>query len=164
MVTVYDVNPSALIEVVAKELKNNDKVQTPEWAHVVKTGHGKERLPDSLDWWFMRVASILRKVYVRGPIGVSKLRRYYGVKKNRGVKPERFTKAGGKIIRTCLQQLEAAELVRHVEKGVHKGRVITPKGQAFLDSMAKQLHGNGSNSPAEDQGASREAPAVAKAE
>tara|TARA_Y100000310_G_C20632468_1_gene789370 strand:+ start:1237 stop:1818 length:582 start_codon:yes stop_codon:yes gene_type:complete len=145
MVTIYDVEPSALIEKTADALKKVEQVSIPDWATIVKTGPGQERQPDSLHWWNMRTASILRKVYNRGPIGVSKLRTYYGKKKNRGVKPERFYKAGGKVIRTVLQQLEAAGLIVQVEKGVHKGRVVTPKGRSFLDSIAREVYGPGTN-------------------
>ena len=141
MVTIYDVDPSDLIVKTAEELKKVEQVSIPDWATVVKTGPGQERIPDSLDWWYMRAASILRKVYHRGPIGVSKLRTYYGKKKNRGVKPERFYKAGGKVIRTILQQLEVAGLIVQVEKGVHKGRMVTPKGRSLLDSIASEVYG-----------------------
>ncbi|MBT3323830.1 30S ribosomal protein S19e [archaeon] len=138
MVTVYDVDPSLLIRDAGEELKEVKEVQKPEWAEIVKTGPGQERLPDDQDWWYFRAASVLRKVYTRGPIGVSKLRTYYGTKKNRGVRPEKFYKASGKIIRIVLQQLEAAGYVQYKEKGVHKGRVITGKGQSFLDNVARK--------------------------
>ena len=84
----------------------------------------------------------MRKVSLRGPIGVAKLRSMYGTKKNRGVRPERFYKGSGKIVRVILQQLEAEGLVKKVEKGVHKGKIITPKGQSFLDKVIKK-HGTG---------------------
>jgi small subunit ribosomal protein S19e len=137
MGTIYDINPSELIVKASKELKKLDKVSMPSWASVVKTGPAQERQPVDPDWWYMRAASVLRKVYVKGPIGVSKLRVYYGKKKNRGVKPERFYKSSGKIIRVVLQQLEAEGLIRHTEKGVHKGRVVTGKGMSFLDQLSK---------------------------
>jgi small subunit ribosomal protein S19e len=162
MVTVYDVNPSDLIGQAAKELEKIDKVSMPDWAIVVKTGHGKDRTPDLDDWWYFRAASVLRKVYTKGPIGVAKLRKFYGVKKNRGCKPEKFTKAGGKIIRVCLQQLEAAEFIKHVEKGTHKGRVITPKGKSFLDNVAKSQYGDKSSSGKADEGTASEVPANAE--
>jgi small subunit ribosomal protein S19e len=76
-----------------------------------------------------------------GPIGVSKLRSKYGGKKNRGMKPEKFYPASGKIIRTILQQLENAELVKKEEKGVHKGRIIAPKGVSLLDKAASKIAG-----------------------
>jgi ribosomal protein S19E (S16A) len=34
-----------------------------------------------------------------------------------------------------LQQLEKDGLIKYDEKGVHKGRIITPKGKSFLDKM-----------------------------
>ena len=138
MVTVYDVEAGVLIRDAGVDLKNLKEIQKPEWAEIVKTGPGQERLPDDPDWWYYRAASVLRKVYTRGPIGVSKLRTYYGKKKNRGVRPEKFYKASGKIIRTVLQQLETAGYVQYKEKGVHKGRVITGKGQSFLDNVARK--------------------------
>ena len=152
MATVYDTNPSEVIDKAALELKKMKSIQTPDWAKVVKTGPGQERPPQSPDWWYHRSASILRKVYVRGPIGVSKLRNFYGKKKNRGTKPEKFYKASGKIIRTVLQQLEAEGLIKSAERGVHKGRVVTPKGQSFLDTLIRK-DGSKSNKKTENAGA-----------
>ncbi len=139
MVTIYDVNPNKLIGKSADELKKVKEIEPAKWISFVKTGVCKERPPSEKDFWYKRSASILRKIYVYGPIGVSKLRVKYGGKKNRGVKPERFRLAGGNIIRKILQQLEKAELIRQTEIGVHKGKVITPKGKKFLDGVAKGL-------------------------
>ncbi len=141
MATMYDVKPSELVSGAAEELKKT-KIKIPDWAKVVKTGAGQERPPVGHNWWYMRAASILRKVSLRGPIGVSKLRSMYGTKKNRGVRPERFYRGSGKIVRVILQQLEAEGFVKKVEKGVHKGKIITPKGQSFLDKAVKK-HGSG---------------------
>ena len=147
MATIYDINASELIIQAANELKKSKAVKIPEWAKVVKTSPAKERQPSDPDWWYHRAASVLRKVYIKGPIGVSKLRSYYGQKKNKGVKPEHFYKGSGKIVRTILQQLESEGLIKKVEKGVHKGKIITPKGQSFLDKFVK--HGIGGNKKTE---------------
>ena len=141
MPSLYDVAPNQLIAKVAEELKKNSKITAPEWAAFVKTGVHKERPPIEKDWWYARTASILRKIYVLGPIGVNKLRRKYGGKKNRGHKPEKFYPGSGNIIRKILQQLEKAELIKYAEKKVHKGRVITPKGKKFLDKIATEITG-----------------------
>jgi len=87
----------------------------------------------------MRTASMLRKIYMKGPIGVSKLRNNYRSKKNRGHKPERVYPASGKITRTIMQQLEKAGLIKFEEKGVHKGRIITPKGKSFMEKLCKDI-------------------------
>lgn len=136
MATVYDVPGDLLVERVAQRLKEIPEIKPPEWAPFVKTGRHKERLPEQEDWWYYRVASILRRVYLDGPVGIERLRTYYGGRKNRGHAPEKFYKAGGSIIRKALQQLEAAGFV---EKVPGKGRVITPKGISFLDKIATEL-------------------------
>ncbi|MBI3035737.1 40S ribosomal protein S19, partial [Candidatus Woesearchaeota archaeon] len=59
----------------------------------------------------------------------------------RGAKKEHFFKGSGNILRKSLQQLEKAGFVKFAEKGVHKGRIATPKGKAFLDKIAAQIQG-----------------------
>lgn len=135
MSTVYDANTQELIKKVAEALK--EKIKAPEWSMFVKTGVSRERPPVEKDWWYTRGASILRKIYLNGPIGTNKLRIKYGGRKNRGYKPEKTFIGSGKIIRVILQQLEQIELIKKSDKGVHKGRVITPKGKSFLDKLAK---------------------------
>jgi len=139
MANIFDVPSNELIEKTAVELKKIDVVIAPEWASYVKTGAHKERPPARKDWWHIKAASVLRTICKLGPIGVSKLRTRYGGKKNRGVKPEKFCKASGNILRKILQQLEKAELVKQEKRGNHKGRVITPKGKSFLDKIATQI-------------------------
>ena len=137
MTNVKDVKAHPFILEVAKDLKDNLGVKMPEFAVFVKTGSHVERSPDNPDWWFIRMASILRKVYISGNVDVNSLRSYYGGKKNRGVRPSRFRRAGGKIIRVCLQDLGKLGFVKIDEE--KSGRVITPKGQGYLDKIATSL-------------------------
>jgi small subunit ribosomal protein S19e len=139
MATIYDVEPMKLIEALAKDFEKNKELAMPDWAQFVKSGSHVERPPTQENWWHIRSAALLRTIYKDGPVGVSKLRTKYGGSKNRGCKPNRFCKASGKIIRTILQQLEKAELVKKADKG--KGRIIAQKGQALLDNTANQLTG-----------------------
>ncbi len=140
MATVYDVQANELIEAAAKELAKSSNLKAPEWAAFVKTGIAKDRVPAREDWWYVRAASILRTVYKsHGPIGTQKLRGRYSSRKNRGHKPEHVYKAGGKIIRLMLQQLEKEEFIKKTEIDGHKGRVIAPKGKSFLDKIASGL-------------------------
>ena len=139
MTTVYEIEPRKLIEKVAEDLKKNIKLNMPEWALFVKTGAHKERQPVEEDWWWIRAASILRKIYINGPVGVQKLRKVYGGRKNRGVKPEKFYKGSGKIIRAILQEFDKTGFTEKVKEG----RKITPKGQSYLDKMASKLSKSG---------------------
>lgn len=136
---LFNVPQNELIEKTAEELKK--LIHMPSWGPFVKTGVHKQRPPVNVDWWYVRAAAVLRKIYLLGPIGVSKLRTKYGGKKNRGVKPERTFKGSGNIIRKVLQQLEEAKLIKQTVVGKHKGRVITPKGVSLLFSVAKSMAG-----------------------
>ena len=138
MITPYNVPASKFIEKLAKYLKDNvDEVQPPAWAPVAKTGTHVEKPPQNPNWWYVRSASILRKIYVHGPIGLEKLRADYGGRKDFGTKPEHAVKAAGGNIRKILQQLEAASLV---QKANSKGRVIAPKGRKLMQEVADDLH------------------------
>tara|TARA_Y100000034_G_scaffold22546_2_gene26001 strand:+ start:7761 stop:8459 length:699 start_codon:yes stop_codon:yes gene_type:complete len=139
MANIYDVDPNKLIEKAALELKNLG-LKKPIWTDFVKTGMHKERPPVDNDWWYIRLAAVLRSVYKLGPIGTSKLTRKYGGRKNRGHKPDKVFKGSGSIIRKALQQLEQSGFVIKAEKGVHKGRIATPKGRSFLDKIAGTLY------------------------
>ena len=137
MTTAYDVPAEVLIDKLSEYLMENMRdVQPPIWAGYVKTGSHVERVPQNPDWWYLRTASMLRKLYMNGPVGVSKLRKDYGGRKRRGVKPAHFAKAGGNIIRTVLQQLEQAGLA---QKDGIKGRIVSGKGRSLLDAMATQI-------------------------
>ena len=130
MTTVYDVPADLLISNVAKELSKNKKVNSPEWAKFVKTGVHKERRPEDMDWWYTRCASILRRVYIDGPVGLNSLKSYYGGKKDKGSCPEKHAKGSGSVIRTALHQLEDAGYIAKIKEG----RIITPEGKSFIDN------------------------------
>jgi small subunit ribosomal protein S19e len=137
MTTVYDVPADVLIARLSDNMKGNIKeLAHPEWTAYVKTGSHVERAPQNPDWWYVRAASMMRKLYTKGPIGVSHLRKAYGGRKRNGVKPAHFKKAGGNIIRTILQQMETAGLV---QKDGIKGRVVSAKGRSLLDAMSGQI-------------------------
>jgi len=137
---VYEMNAQEFNLKLAEALKKIPEFKNPEWVDFVKSGSGKERPIEDVDFWFKRTASILRQIYKKGVLGVSRLRTKYGSKKNRGMKPERFRKAGGKIIRTILQQADNAGFteVQKPIKGVRSkrpGRILTDKGKKFLEGV-----------------------------
>ena len=135
MVGARDVKGEILNKKLAEELKQ--KIQQPAWSLYVKTGYGRERPPEQKDWWYLRAAGILRRIYLDGPIGVNKLRSYYGCRHRKGHKQAHFAVGSGKIIRVILRDLEKLGYIKQVVKP-KKGRVITPEGQKFLNKVAKE--------------------------
>ncbi len=137
MATPHDVPASKFIDKLAKYLKENvDQVQPLPWASFVKTGSHVEKQPQNPNWWYIRSASILRKVYIHGPIGLEKLRSDYGGRKGFSVTPNHASKAGGSNIRKILQQLEAAGLIQTAKP---QGRKMSPKGRKLLQEIAEDL-------------------------
>jgi len=135
MVNAHDVPSSKLISALAEQMKSVAGVEVPDWARFVKTGSHAERPPASADWWFTRAASLMRKLYLHGPVGLSDLERAYGGTKALKYYPKHHRDAGGSSIRKILKQLEQAELVSKTPKG----RVLSPKGRAMLDKASKGL-------------------------
>lgn len=125
---------------LAEALKKVPEFKEPEWVGFVKSGSGKVRPIEDPDFWYKRSASILRQIYRKGILGVSRLRTRYGSKKKRGNKPERFKKSGGKIIRKILQQSDEAgftEILKGIKgvKGKKPGRQLTEKGKKFMEGI-----------------------------
>jgi len=136
LITPNDVPASMLIEKLAKYLKENvDAVTPPAWASMAKTGTHVEKQPQNPDWWYVRSASLLRKIYTHGPIGIEKLRADYGGRKNYGVKPGHAAKAGGSTVRKALQQLETAG---YIETFKPRGRRLTREGRKLLQELAEE--------------------------
>lgn len=137
---VYDLDAQEYNIHLAKALKQIEEFQEPDWIKFVKSGAAKKRPITEEDFWHKRAASILRQIYKKKIVGVNRLRTKYGARKSRGFKPEEFRKASGKIIRTILQQADAAGLteVAKAVKGVRSrrpGRQLTEKGKKLLESI-----------------------------
>ncbi|UCC93263.1 MAG: 30S ribosomal protein S19e [Thermoplasmata archaeon] len=136
MTTVYDVPPQKLIDLTAEKLRDYKEIEEPEWARDVKTGTHVETQPVQENWWHIRTAAVLRKIYLYGPIGTERLSGEFGGAKDRKAKPYKAVKGSRSVIRHSLQQLETAGLV---EADKNKGRKITPKGQSLLDNTAREI-------------------------
>jgi len=135
MVNPYDVPASELVSALAAHVKGLPEMTVPEWAHFIKTGSHAERPPQEPGWWYVRAASLLRKLYLHGPLGLSEFESAYGGSKAVAYNPKHHRDAGGSVNRRILKQLEQAALVGKTPKG----RVLTPKGTALLDNLSKEI-------------------------
>jgi small subunit ribosomal protein S19e len=135
--TVKDVSSHEFVRNYAAHLKRSGKLEVPVWADLVKTATFKELAPYDADWFYIRTASMARKIYLRGGIGVGAFKKIYGGRKSNGSRPSHFAKSSGSIARQCLKQLEALNIVEKDPKG---GRRITSDGQRDLDQVAGRIN------------------------
>jgi len=135
MAKVYDVPAGILINRLAEILKNED-IPAPEWTQFVKTGTHADKPPQNSDWWHVRCASILRKIYFHGPISVNELRSVYGGGRPVGYGAAHHKDSSGAIIRNAIHGLEKLGLVAKIEK---KGRMLTKQGTKKLDVLATEI-------------------------
>jgi small subunit ribosomal protein S19e len=132
-ICVRDVPAKDFIKAYAEHLKNSDKFDLPVWSDTIKTGVFKELAPYGDDWYYIRAASIARKVYLRPGIGIGQLQKWYGGSYRRGCRTEHFRKASSGVIRSVLLQLEEMKVVEKLGSG---GRQMTVVGQQDLDRIA----------------------------
>ena len=135
MAKIFDVPANNLISKLSEQLKKDKKINPPTWSSFVKTGTHAEKMPQNKDWWYTRCASLVRKVYLHGPIGISDLKSYYGGRKRIGYNLDHHKDAGGAIIRKALQQLESAG---NIDKK-SKGRMISNEGMKRVDRLATEI-------------------------
>ena len=135
MAKVFDVPADIFISRLAEILKNED-ISVPDWASFVKTGAHAEKPPQNSEWWHVRCASILRKIYLHNPISIKELRSMYGGSKPIGYGAAHHKDASGAIIRNIVHALEKLGYVDKIEK---KGRILTKEGVKKLDVLATEI-------------------------
>jgi len=124
-----------LLPRIANALKTQRAVNPPAWASFVKTGVHKQRAPTQTDWWYLRSASVLRKISLLGITGVERLAAEYGGKRDRGSAPYHARVGSRSVTREIVQQLEKAGLVESQKK---RGRRVSSEGRRLLDTLSRE--------------------------
>ena len=135
MAKVFDVPADIFISRLTEILKNED-IHVPNWASFVKTGSHADKPPQNSEWWYVRCASILRKIYFHNPVSIKELRSMYGGAKPVGYGAAHHKDASGAIIRNAVHTLEKLGYIEKVEK---KGRILTKQGIKKLDVLATEI-------------------------
>jgi len=135
--TVKDVPAQQFVSELAAHFKKSQKLELPEWHDLIKTGAYKQLCPQDPDWYYIRAAAVVRKIYLRGGIGIGAFSKIYGGSVNNGSAPAHHAKAARGLHRHILQQLQNISLVN--KKKEKKGRYITKEGQRELDTIAAQI-------------------------
>merc|ERR1711890_34294 len=120
-----DVSQPEFTVALAAFLKKSGKMKVPEWVDLVKTNNRKELAPYDEDWF-----------YIRAPVGVSTVKKIYGIRSNNGSSPSHWAAGSGGVARKALQALEGLKLA---EKDPNGGRRLTSQGRRDLDRIAAQI-------------------------
>jgi len=148
-VTVKDVPAADFVGALAAHFKKSSKMELPKWADLVKTGVHKELAPYDEDWYYVRAASIARRVYLNGGLGVGALQRVYGGSYSKGTRKSHFQPAASGVIRHIMIQLQEIDIVS--KRKDKKGRWVTRNGQREMDTIAGQIMLKDSFVPAQEE-------------
>ncbi len=135
MVNVKEVPADLLIEKMTEDFSKDGNIKVPEWTEFLKSGVHREKGWAQEDWYYRRLASTLRKVYMRGNIGIQRLSEEYGGRKDNGSKPYHPASASRSIVRHILNELQSLGLVVKNETG----RSVSPKGEAMLQKASRSV-------------------------
>ncbi|KAF8333439.1 ribosomal protein S19e-domain-containing protein [Cantharellus anzutake] len=137
MVGVRDISAAAFIHAYALHLKRSGKLEIPNWVDIVKTGHFKELAPTDPDWFYVRTASIARRIYLHKSVGSAFLKKAYGGRNRRGFRPPHRAEGSGSIQRKACQALAKLGVLAISRDGARK---ITQDGERDLDRIAASVH------------------------
>eukprot|EP00768_Dysnectes_brevis_P000457 gnl/Dysnectes_brevis/109_a130_11433.p1 GENE.gnl/Dysnectes_brevis/109_a130_11433~~gnl/Dysnectes_brevis/109_a130_11433.p1 ORF type:complete len:144 (+),score=31.29 gnl/Dysnectes_brevis/109_a130_11433:33-464(+) len=136
-VCLKDVPAELFVDAFAAQLKSEGAFKQPAYTEYAKTGACRDRVPESDDWYFVRAAAVLRRLYVRRNVGVGAFTKVFGTAYTTKCAPQHFKRSSSKVIRNILQQYEALGYVTQPRNG--SGRVMTRKGQKIVDQFSKSL-------------------------
>ena len=131
-----DVPAARLLPLLAAELKGRGLVQPPEWAAFARTGVHTQQAPTQPDWWYVRSASVLRKIYLKGTTGTARLAQEYGGRRDRGSAPYHARTGSRSVTREIVQQLEKSGLLV-TKKPL--GRRVSPAGMKLLATTSRTV-------------------------
>eukprot|EP01083_Nonionella_stella_P127114 385022_1 len=136
-VCVKDVNPGQWITAFAAHLKQQGSMDVPECVDYAKTGISRILPPQNPDWYYVRAAAVLRRVYLRPFTGIGGLSKVFGSTWGLS-RPLHFRTAATGILRKVLHSLEKLNLLAKSEDG---GRVITKSARRDCDRIAMKVLG-----------------------
>lgn len=136
MERVYRVQAKPLLQAIEDTLKTIEKIELPKNHDLIKTGFGKQYSPQSPDWFYARMAAIVRLMMCKGKVSRHGLAYRYGNRKNRGVRPTSFAKASDFVNLSAIKQLENIEWFNFDKKG---GDVITDAAKTILTDIIEKI-------------------------
>jgi small subunit ribosomal protein S19e len=139
MATVKDIAADKFIAALALHLENSNKFPAPKNVDIIKTASINELAPLNEKWYYIRLASVFRGLYINNGRGVGAIARTYGgngTTKIAHKKEHSYSGSRGNV-RYALKQLDAAKFTS--KKAGKNGRFLTDAGRRELDNIAKTL-------------------------
>lgn len=107
MEQVHRVQAVPLLKAIEGTLKANTAIKLPKDHDLIKTGSGRQYSPDSPDWFYTRMAAIVRLAMRKGRVSLKGLGSRFGARKNRGVRPSGFTRGSSFVNGAAVAELES---------------------------------------------------------
>ncbi|ORD97010.1 RS19 [Hepatospora eriocheir] len=128
---VYRVDTEKLLEQIKNLLKEDSNIELPKNIQFLKSGHGKQYVPDDKDAFFVRMASIVRQAICKKRVSLTGLAYRYGNRKNRGVRPTKFAKASTFLLEAAIKNLEKIGWFDFKQKET----ILTEKAKKIIEPM-----------------------------
>jgi small subunit ribosomal protein S19e len=135
--TLKDIPATQFVTALAAHFKKTGKYELPAMHDLIKTGSHRELPPQDADWYYLRLASVARKVYLQPAVGIEHLAHAYGGKYWSKMTTKHHGKAARGNVRHALKALESTKLI--AKKEGKTGRFITAAGRRELDVIANSI-------------------------
>lgn len=135
MEQVYRVKAAPLIEAIKETLKSNEGITLPKDVDLIKTSHGKQYSPEDANWFYTRMASIVRYSMCKGTVSLKGLRRKYSCRKNAGARPSRYAKGSEFVIESAIEQLIKIQWLDFA----NKQDILTPSAKEILSEILEKV-------------------------
>lgn len=133
---VYRVKADPLIDGIRENLQNNQSITLPKDYVFIKTSHGKEFSPEDSNWFYIRMASIVRYAMCKGTVSLKGLCRKYSCRKNAGVRPSRYAKGSEFVIESAIEELKKIGWFSFD----NKKDILTPKAKEILSEIMEKIN------------------------
>ncbi|AFM99424.1 ribosomal protein S19 [Encephalitozoon hellem] len=131
---IYEVRPEKFNEALKSYLKSTNMVVPLQDYDIMKTGTGKEQAPIEDDWYFTRMASIVRQISIKGAVTPEFLAKRYGTRKNRGCRPSKYVNAFPEIGISVLENLKNMGWINE-----HSKDMLTEKGRTVVKEIIEKV-------------------------
>lgn len=136
MEQVYRTPAVPLLNAIVDVLKTNESITLPQNYDLIKTGFGRQYSPDSPDWFYTRMAAIVRQAMCKGRVSLKGLAFRYGNRKNRGVRPSCFAKASNFVNGSAIAELEKIGWINFADKD----NILTESAKEVLGDIIEKIN------------------------